>query len=187
MEDNRSITKFEIEEAIHGKGDFVKIDYLRRYLAKADNVELKKFILISLSGIYEAKNMLKEAVQNLRSASDISVTYREKIELYKKEIELHIRLLEFDAAEKAFRTTHAFGNSSEKIIIQQNYVLSYYRQAKVAENAGKNRHAMQIYEKLFSLKAIPMDMKAEVKEKLLGFYEKFGRISDVNLLKGMEL
>jgi len=182
MELKRGITKSEIENAIKDKGDFVKLDYLNRFLKECDNLETKKYILLMLSGIYESKNMLNDAVKNMASAADISTTFKDKISLHLKEAELYIKIRNFESADKAFKRAFSQGNSVERAQIQTQYFEYYKMQGKIAEQAGKNRIAMEIYEKLYSL---PQDdlKKQEAKQKLLELYEKLGRMREYSALK----
>lgn len=177
------VTKSEIEEAIRGKDDFVKIDYLRRFLQQADNLETRKFILLILAGINEARNMLREAVRNLDGAAEISITYREKIEFYMKETEIFIKMRDFEMADKTFRKALSCANTQEKVQLEGKYKEFYKMQAKIAEQNEKIRHATEIYEKLFSLSRNNL----EVKEKLIELYEKAGRTKDAERVRSFEI
>lgn len=182
MEFKKGASKSEIEEAVKGKGDFIKIDYLLRFLKNADNLEIKKYLHLSLAGIYESKNMLNDAVKNMASAADISTTYKDKINFHLKEAELYIKLRQFEMADKAFKRAFSQGNTTERNQIQMQYLEYYKMQAKIAENTGKNRAALEIYEKLYSL---PQEdnKKQELKIKLLELYEKLGRMREYTALK----
>jgi len=184
--EKKRITKLEVEEITKSnKGDFVKIDYLRRFLEQADNVEIKKFILVSLAAIYESKNMLNEAVKSVKAAGDISITFRDKIDSAMKEAELYIKIRDFEMADRAFHKAIGDANHQEKIEVQTKYYEYYKMQARIAEEQGRNRNAMEIYEKLFALLQVK-ESRLEIKEKLLEFYEKFGKIKEYNNLKNQE-
>jgi tetratricopeptide (TPR) repeat protein len=169
--------KSDIENEIKDKGDFVKIDHLNRYLKTADSMDLKKYIHLRIAGIYESKNFLSDATKNIESAADISLTFKEKMDLYMKATELWIKASSFDYADKSFAKALAHGNSIEKDIMKQRYFDLYSTYAKIAENNGKHRIAVNIYEKLISLpQAEPK--RAEIKSKLLSLYQKLGRLAD---------
>jgi len=174
--------KSEIEEAIKNKDDFVKINYLMRFLRNADNIETRKFILLKLAGINESRGMFREAARNVCSAADLSVTFREKIEFYMKEAEFYIKLGEFIFADKAFQKAYSYGNAQEKMEMKAQYREIYRMQAKIAEQQNKQRKAVEIYEKLYS---IPQEesKRIEVKEKLIEIYEKLGRLAEARRLK----
>jgi len=186
MQEKKRIGKNEIEDAIKGKGDFIKIDYLKRFLEDADNLEIKKFIMINLVGVLESKNMLKEAVEHLKSAAEISITFREKIELYMRQCEIYIKMRDFEMSDKAFKAAYSLANSQEKWHLKQNYSELFKMQAKIAEQENRNRHCMEIYEKLFRISE-SVEEKRVVKEKLLGLYEKFGRIQESEMLRNTEI
>jgi len=182
VEFDRAITKSEIEEAIRGKGDFVKIDYLKRYLEVVDSLEVKKFVLLNLAGICEANGMFGEAAKNMAVAADICLTYREKIEFFMKEAELLVKFGNFDLAEKAFERAYALGNSQEKINVKNKYHEFYRIQGELEEQQGKNRKALEVYERL-----LPMieneTLKLHVKEKMLELYQKLGRMKEYEELR----
>ena len=178
------ITRADIEEELKGKEDFVKMDRLKRFLKSADNIEIKKYILLSLASINESKSMYHDAIKNVDAAIDLSLTFREKRELAMKETELWIKARQFDMAEKGLLKAQSFGNSQERIEAELSYKDLYRAHAKNAENLGKHRLAIEFYEKLFQLKQ-PSDKKIEVKEKLTDLYNKMGRIRDAERLKNM--
>ena len=179
------VTKTEIEEAIKGKGDFVKIDYLNRYLKTVDSLEMKRFILLNLASVNESKGLFNDAIKNVSSAGDISISFREKRELYMKEVALWIKISDFNMAEKAFNKTLSYGNEIEKVEMYSLYENTFRAIGKNYENQGKLRKALEIYEKLFNIIKIPQ-RKEDVKEKLLDIYYKMGRMREDNRLKGMK-
>lgn len=179
------VTKEEVDRAIAGKDDFVKIDYLRRYLRQADSLDTRKYILLMLAGISENKNMTRDSVKYIASAAEISITFREKIDLYLKEAELWIRISNFQEADKALNAALSCGNVNERPAIQDRYIDLYRINGKMAENNDKKRRAIEIYEKLITLKQ-PYEKKLEIKERLLDLYNKMGRIRDYERIKRME-
>lgn len=170
------ITKVQIDDAIKGKGDFVKIDYLKRYLQKADNIEIKKYILLTLVQVCESKNIINEAIKNLRLATELSIANSERIELFMKESELYSKIRDFDMAEKAIKKAKAISSSQEKLEVNQRYLDMLRHQAESADKEGKIRHALEYYEKLYTLRQSE-PKKIEVREKLNEIYEKLGRNS----------
>ncbi len=185
LKEKKHLSKTEIEESIKGKDDFVKINYLQRFLEKADNLEIKKFILLNLAGINESKAMFREAIKNVSAAAEISITYREKIEFYMKETEIWIKLLDFDRAEKAFKKAQFYGNSQERIELQKKYLEVFRMQASIFENNNKTRNALSVYERLLSLVQRDNSRKMEVEGKLIELYEKLGRMKEAGGLRKM--
>ena len=176
------ITKTEIERAVNGKDDFVKIDYLNRYLNQVDNFELKKFILLNLAVIHESKNMLPAAIRNITAAADIAITYKEKIELHMKIAELYIKARNFPMAENALKQAMYFAPEMEKLRLKSKYVDIFLKVAKDFETNNKLRQAIEIYEQILS-SGLTEEKKMEVKNKLLEYYNKRGMIREYNKLK----
>lgn len=175
------LTKSDIEEAIKGKGDFIQINYLNRYLKLVDTLDLKKFILLKLAGINEEKGMIGDAIKNLNSVAEMSTTFREKIEFFMKEAELWIKFGNFEMADKAFQKAYAIGNTQEKINTQNQYIELYMMQGKKMEDSEKHRKMAEIYEKLFSMRNFKD--KEKIREKLMNVYEKLGRVQDYERIK----
>jgi len=178
------MTKSEIEEAIRDKGDFVKIDYLNRYLKKVDSLEMKRFILLNLASVNESRGLFNDAIKNVSAAGDISITFREKRDLYMKEVALWIKISDFMMAEKAFNKTLSYGNENDKLEIYSLYEETFRAIGKNYENQGKLRKALEVYDRLFNIVKIPQK-KEEVKNKLLDIYSKLGRTREYNRLKGI--
>ena len=176
------ITKQEIEDVIKGKDDFVKISYLNRYLRQVDSMEMKKFILLHLATVNESRGMYNDAIKNVASAGDISLTYREKRELYMKEVALWIKIGEFMMAEKAFHKVLGYTNDIERIDAQELYENTFRAIGKNFIDEGKYRKALDVYEKLISITKVSR-RKNEVKDKLLEVYEKLGKIREYNRLR----
>ena len=179
------VNKQEVEEAIKDKDDFIKINYLNRFLKKVDNLDMKKFLLLSLASVNESRNMIHEAVKNVSNAGDIAITYREKRELYIKEADLWIKIGNFNLAEKALHRAFSFGNTQEREEMESQYLESFRARGKNLENTRNTRKAIEVYERLLQVtKSIPK--KYEVKEKLLKLYNKTGKLREHERLKGRE-
>ena len=176
------VSRQEIEEAIKNKDDFIKISYLNRFLKQADNMDIKKYVLLNLAAINEKKGLLSDAIKNVTTAADISLTYREKRELYIKEIELWIKYGDFIMAEKALHKTYGYCSEKEKNEVENQYHELFRVRGNILESQGKLRNAVDIYEKLLGItKSVPKKM--ELKEKLLNLYDKTGRIREHSRLK----
>ncbi|MEA3329889.1 MAG: hypothetical protein U9Q06_04045 [Nanoarchaeota archaeon] len=181
MLEERSITKSEIESIIKGKDDFVKIDYLNRFLEKADNIEVKKFIFLNLAAVSENRGLMKEAAKQISAAADISITYREKMEFYMKEAEFLIKLGDFVSSDKVFKRAYFYGNSHEREQMKAQYFELYKMIGKIEEDKGKLRRAIKVYEKLITL--IQDGEKKDIMNLIIGLYEKTGEIEKANDLR----
>ena len=58
----RELTKHEIEQKFSQMGDYVGIDYLSSCLTKHLDFDTKKFVLVKLCGLCEAKRMFSESI-----------------------------------------------------------------------------------------------------------------------------
>ncbi len=73
---NKDMNKNEIEKFLIGKGDFVQIDHLARFL-KDKNLPLdkKKFVCLKLAELYEKRNMFREAAKMHGSVAVASIVF----------------------------------------------------------------------------------------------------------------
>jgi len=176
-------TKEAIEEKLNsGMGDFVKMEYLENCLKLSPPLEIRRFIFERLAEINEDKGMFAEAAKNMHNAADISITYKDKIRFFMKEVELLIKYGDFNKADEIFRNALALGNTQEKMEMRVALREFYKKQAEAYEKNMKRSNAVKIYEKLLSITEAPT-MQREIKEKLLSLYEKLGKMQEYNSMK----
>ena len=176
--------KKEIEEILEDKGDFVKIDYLARYLKQSPPIEMRKFAYSELAKIYAQKKMFSEAAKMYKNISINSLTFREKRENYLKESKAYILEGNFEASDEALRRAMSEGNSREKKECYNEIIKFYKSRGDKMELEMKPGSATKIYEKLIR-KKLSEEEYQEIKEKLLKLYNKLGRRKEYNLLKGL--
>jgi len=181
---NKYMRKKEVEEVLEGKGDFVKIDYLMKYLKETPPLEMRKFAYLKLAEIYLYKEMFIDAARMYRNIAINSLTFREKKENYLKESKAYVLAGKFEESDKALRRTMDEGNVKEK---KEAYKVLIDFYIKEGENLKKNKKPGQLtklYEKLIRMKLEDSE-KEEVKGKLLELYEKLGKREEYNSLKGI--
>ena len=177
-----SLTKSQIEEDLRVSGDFVKIDHLNRFLKQADSLDIRKFILLKLADINISKGFYPDAVKNVDAAADISITYKEKMELYMREAELYVKLGKFEVADAILKKALVQGNAREQTEIKSRYTQLYYKEAQEQEKALRNRKAVEYYERIYYNILGDGDEKVKMKVKLLDLYNKLGRVRDYSRL-----
>ena len=178
--------KNEIEEILEGRGDFIKIDYLTRYLKEMPPIEMRKFAYIKLAEIYLGKKMYDSAASMYRSAAINSVTFREKQKQFLMEAKAEILWGKFDESDRSLKRALGEANSREKKEIYQKIVEFYKEQGEKSENLGKHGQTTKIYEKLIRMKINDSD-REEITNKLLNLYEKLGKTKEYAFLKGTKL
>jgi len=179
----QEMDKVSIEKALEGKGDFVKMDYLQKFLSKAKSLEMRKFILLKLCDIYESKGMLNEAARMCDAASHISLKDSEKIALHVRETGLYIKSGSFEHGDLAFKKALSFATEKEKVDIKKSLKDFYFKQGDAFEKSQRRSNAIKLYEKM---QTIPLEEveKSQVKERLMNLYEKTGRLKDYFAMKG---
>jgi tetratricopeptide (TPR) repeat protein len=178
------MSKKDIEKELEGKGDFVQIDYLTKFLRENPRIDIKKFVYLKLADIYEERGMFNEAAKMLNDAALISIAFSEKIKHYVKEAELYIKSGDFEKVDKAVNKARSNANASQKAEILFAIRDFYKRQAEIYEKEKRRNNASRIYEKLLQMK-LSENEKQEIKEKLLELYEKLGKFKEYSVLEKM--
>ena len=179
---NKDMLKSEIEEAISGKGYFIQIDYLERYLKTNPPIILKQFALTKLISIYEKLSMFNDAGKISEILAINVIAFSEKIKQYVKAAEFYIRAGQFTSAEYASKRAISEANVTEKEEIYYSIKEFYKNQAEIYEREIKRKHAVKIYEKLLEMKISDLERK-NIKERLMGLYEKLGMLKEYYFLK----
>jgi tetratricopeptide (TPR) repeat protein len=176
------LSKSEIDQALQGKGDFVQIDMLGRFLKEPIVMDTKKFVFLKLATLYEKSRMYNEVAKMYNNAADISIPFAEKIKLHTKEAEFYVKTGAFDRVENAMKKAMAEANFREKEQIQ-NSVKQFVRDhAVLLEKELKRNQAINFYERLLQMRATDQE-KIEIKTKLLELYKKTGKLHEALALE----
>ncbi len=180
----RNIPKSEIEKEIEGKGDFVQIDYLTRFLNEKLPIDTKKFVCLKLAEIYERKSMNSDAARMFENVAIISIAFSEKIKYYVREAKLYIKAGIFDKVDEAMRKAMNDANLIEKQDIYFMIKDFYRKQAEIYEKEMRRAHAVRIYEKLLEMNITDLE-RQEIDKKLLELYEKLGKFDEMKRLNSL--
>jgi len=176
------VSRKEIEEKLGKVGDYVKMDYLQRCLKQQLDFDTRKFVLTTLSGIYEKSKMYLEAGKMMRQAAEINTTFSGKMNDFVKSMSLYIWGGNFDEADASYNKALACADGLQKTRIKERRKQVFKDVAKDLMGKDKRKHAMETYEKILEME-LNVDEKTEIKNTLLGLYEKLGKIQDYNTLK----
>ena len=180
-----NLSKSDVEEKLIGKGDFVNIDYLSKLLKERLHRDTKKFVYLKLIEIYERTRMFNDVAKMYEGVASISIAFSEQIKNHLKATEFYIRAGFFDKADYAMRKALNEANAVERGEINFAVKDFYKRQAETHERELKRNHAAKIYEKLLEMSITDQERK-EIKEKLMGLYEKLGRLKEFYAMKKFE-
>lgn len=181
----KNMRKPDVENFLEGKGDFVAIDHLTRYLKLMPPIDMRKFAHLKLAEVYLKKEMYPSAAEAFKNAALNSVTFKEKQENFLKEAKALIMALKLDESDKALKKALDESNlSSEKEKIYSEIINFYKEQMEILEKKDKPSNLVKLYEKFMKLK-ISGPEKEEIKEKLLKLYERLGRTKDYQILKDL--
>jgi len=178
----RTTTKRELEEKLKNAGDYVKMDVLSSALKKQIDIETKKYVLLKLTEIYEARKMFSESARMIRNAAELSTTYEEKMNDFMKSCTLFIRSGSFDDADVSFTKALGCATELQKGRLKVARKEAYKTQAREYVTKERRSHAVIAYEKLLSFD-LSLDEKKEIQSTLLMLYEKLGKVKDFYALK----
>ena len=159
------------------------MEFLEEVLRKISSFETKKFIHLKLAELYENRKMFREAAKHIVACSDISVAFKDKLDLLAKAAELLIKSKEYKLVDHLTKKAIAIGTNNEARIFKDLIKNLYMRQAEIYESLGKRNYALICYEKVFSLE-LNQNEKKEIKIKLMELYERLGKIKEYFALKG---
>lgn len=180
----KEMTKVEIESYIKGKGDFVQIDHLTRFLTNKNiPSDKRRFVYEKLAEIYERKRMFVEASKCYNTIAISSVTFSDKIKNHVKEAEMHIKGGTLEYVDDAVKKAMTEAPQPERERIYSSIKEFYKKQAEAYVNEQRRNQAMKIYEKLLQM-SISDQERVEIKTKLLDLYEKLGKVKEYFTLKG---
>jgi tetratricopeptide (TPR) repeat protein len=179
---NKSMSRSEIEKELKGKGDFVQIDYLTRFIAQKPALHEKKYAFMKLIEIYQGKGMFNDIALIYNNLVILSTSSQEKIDYLIKETKAYIQGGRFDEADSVMRRAMDEVNITKKADIYEDIKSFYKKQAEVNEKEAKRNHAIKIYEKLLSMR-ISENERNDVKKKLLGLYEQLGKFKESSAME----
>ncbi len=177
-----AMTRKEIEDKISGSGDYVKMDVLQRCLKQQLDFDTRKYALLTLAGIYEDRKMHLEAGKMMRNAAEINTTFSGKMADFVKSMELYVLGGNYEEADASYNKAMACGDGLQKTRIKERRKAIYNIAARGLMMRDKRKHAMEAYEKILEMDLSP-DEKSEVKNILMGLYEKLGKLQDYYSLK----
>lgn len=175
------MSKSEIERELRGKGDFVQIDYLNRFLAQKPPLHEKKFAFLKLIEIYESKKMFNDVAKIYSNLAILATSPQEKVDSLIKQIKAHIQAGNFDESDQILRKVMEEATVIRKSEIYEEIKNFYRQQAQVCEKESKRNHAIKFYEKMLGLKLTDAE-RNEVKQKLLELYDRLGKFRESSVI-----
>ncbi len=172
----------EIEARLKTMGDYVKIDYLLSCLKQPLDFDSRRFVLMRLAELYEGRKMFLEAGKMMMGAAPINTADKSKMADFVRAAELFVKGGNFEAADIAFEKALSCGGERDKWEMKQKKINYYKNQAEHYLQNDKRNSAMIAYEKLLSLNLTEGERR-ETQERLLGLYEKLGKIREFFNLK----
>ena len=178
----KEMNKEEIERELAGKGDYVLIDNITRFLKENLSQDIKRLIYTKLLEIYEKRNMFFEAADIYRKLSEIAIKPSDRISYVAKEVECYIKSGVFEKADAAIAKISEDVKQAEKNRIMTSVIGTYKKQAEIYEKERRRNRAAKTYEKILTMK-IPEEEKEEIRKKLSILYNELGMVEEYMKIK----
>tara|TARA_Y100000310_G_scaffold323082_1_gene382978 strand:+ start:742 stop:1311 length:570 start_codon:yes stop_codon:yes gene_type:complete len=172
----------DIQERMKSMGNYMQMHYLESCLKSKIDFDTRKFVLLTLSGMYESRGIKEKAGTYMRDAANINTTYKDKIKDFLKAGELFVKADKYEDADKCFELALACGSESEREMIKSSKNEFYKTQARLYLGQGKRRPAVKVYEKLLSLPLSDQD-KDKYQRELVELYEKLAMFRELRMMK----
>ncbi|VVB83890.1 Uncharacterised protein [uncultured archaeon] len=171
----KEMTKVEIEKELSGKGDYVLIDNMTRFLKENPPLDIKKFVSLKLVEIYEKRAMFGDAAELYSRLVEIALNNSDKVNYLTKQTECYVRAGFFDKADLALKRAVAEASIAERAKITMSIKEFYKKQAQMYEKEKRRNNAMKTYEKMLTMNFSEAE-KMEINQKLAGIYKELGLV-----------
>lgn len=168
--------KSDIERELTGKGDYVKIDMLRRFLKENLSNDIRRYASAKLAFIYESRSMFADAAILYNKMAEIALNYADRMTCYSKQAENYIKAGYFEGADMAINKINGEVKPMEKTKFTEAVKGYYLTQAHVYEKERRRSKAVEIYEKMLQMKNLSEIEKTEIKNKLSQLYKDLGLV-----------
>ena len=177
----KEMTKIEIERELSGQGDYVQIDNITRFIKENPPIDIKRFVYLRLTGIYEKRNMFADAAEVYGRLIEISLVEKDKVGYLTKMTECYIRAGFFDKADATLKRAISEASVMEKGKISIAIKEFYKTQAQIYEKEKRRQKAIQTYEKMLTMNYLDFEKK-EINQKLLTLYKELGMMDQYMVL-----
>jgi hypothetical protein len=178
----KGVSKEEIENHLKGKGEYVQIDYLNRFIATGPHVLMKIYAYSKLAELYERKKSYGELGKTYESIAVFSINQQDKIKNFMKAAESYVKDGSFERADVALRKSMTEAKESERAMLYVKLKEFYKQEAEKFEKEMKRAQAAKIYEKMLLMRILDSE-KEEIRKKLINLYEKLGKFREKALLE----
>ncbi|MCA9485771.1 MAG: hypothetical protein KC506_02925 [Nanoarchaeota archaeon] len=178
----KEISRKEIEARFEEMSDYVRIDYLSSCLKNHLDFDTRKFVLVKLAGLFEAKGMYHDAARAMKSASEINTNVQNKIGDFVKSVELFVRAGDYDMADVIMKKVLSSVSIPRAREIEGTIKEIYKIQGRACIQKNRRKQATLAYERLLEFN-LEEGEKDEIRNKLLELYNQVGDIAQYNKLK----
>lgn len=181
----KEMSTLEIEEFLKNRNDFVKIDYLTRFLQEKLPADVRRFVFMKLGEVYERASMFKDSARAYEKAIEL-FPEKDRKNVSIKAAQAMIRAGDFNRADELIRNVMSKASDFERKDVVNGLKTFYLYTAEMHEKTRKLGEAMRIYERVLSSMNITDEEKRKIKSRLMDLYQKLGKIREyMDMKKGM--
>jgi hypothetical protein len=169
-------TKDEVQKKAEKMSDFLRMEYLENCTRKFIDPEILRYCFAELSRLYERNVMYPDAIKYLIKYEEVSLTSKDKLAAYLKEIELIIKGGFYDRVDFAKNRAKDIAKGTDMYEIERKIIDMYKQEAAKFDKANKYSPALKAYEQLLHL--LKGEEQKEVKRKLVYLYNRLGRVRE---------
>jgi tetratricopeptide (TPR) repeat protein len=173
----KEMTKVEIEKELSGKGDYVLIDNMTRFLRENLPLDIKRFVYLKLVAVYEKRSMFADAAMIYNRLIELSLTPQDKISCRIKAVECYIKAGFFDKADLETKNFSGEVNANERNKILISIKQFYFSQAQIYEKEKRRSLAIKTYEKILEMNLLDIE-KNDINKRLLILYKETGMVKE---------
>lgn len=177
----KEMTKIDIEKELNGQGDYVQIDNITRFIKENPPIDIKRFVYLKLTGIYERRNMFADAAEVYIRLIEISLVEKDKVNYLTKATECYIKAGFLDKADITLKKALSEASVMERGKISIAIKEFYKNQAQLYEREKRRNKAVQTYEKMLSMNYSDFEKK-DINQKLLTLYKELGMVDQYMVL-----
>ena len=180
----KEMNKGEIEKELNGKGDYVQIDTIRRFLKENPSPRFEEICLCQACRDLRKKDDVSAGSGDIQQIGGDDKYLWDKMKFLIQETGNYIHGGYFEMADSITNKIIADIKPMEKTNTL-NIIKDFYKtQAMIFEKEKRKSKAVEVYEKMITLKTLSDAEKTDVNNKLLRLYNHLGLVAKFLSLKG---
>ncbi|MBS3080800.1 hypothetical protein J4221_04985 [Candidatus Pacearchaeota archaeon] len=169
-------SKDEVISKAETMSDFLKMEYLEKCSERFSDSLILQYCYSELVRLYQGRVMYSDALKYLAKLQSLTISPKEKLHLYEKEIELFIKSGQYDHVIGSYKEAIKLTNELGELELRRKVIQFFKDEAIKLERSKKYAALTKLYERLI-IWLTDME-KNEFKKKLFEIYKKLGKVRE---------